>query len=61
MITIDLSGRHAVVMGVANHRSLSWAIAQQLHRAGAALCLTYAGERLRGPTSSNWPRACPAR
>ena len=47
VITIDLSGKHAVVMGVANHRSLSWAIAQQLHRAGAALCLTYAGERLR--------------
>jgi enoyl-[acyl-carrier protein] reductase I len=47
VITIDLSGRHAVVMGVANHRSLSWAIAQQLHRAGAALCLTYAGERMR--------------
>ena len=47
MIAIDLSGKHAVVMGVANHRSLSWAIAQQLHRAGAALCLTYAGERLR--------------
>ncbi len=47
MLTIDLSGRHALVMGVANHRSLSWAIAQQLRRAGAALCLTYAGERLR--------------
>ena len=47
MVTIDLSGKHAVVMGVANHRSLSWAIAQQLHHAGAALCLTYAGERLR--------------
>jgi enoyl-[acyl-carrier protein] reductase I len=47
MVNIDLSGRHALVMGVANHRSLSWAIAQQLHRAGAALCLTYAGERLR--------------
>ena len=47
MVTIDLSGRHALVMGVANHRSLSWAIAQQLHQAGARLCLTYAGERLR--------------
>jgi len=47
MFAIDLRGRHALVMGVANHRSLSWAIAQQLHRAGAALCLTYAGERLR--------------
>jgi enoyl-[acyl-carrier protein] reductase I len=48
MVTIDLSGRHALVMGVANHRSLAWAIAQQLHRAGARLCLTYAGERLKG-------------
>ncbi len=47
MITIDLSGRSALVMGVANHRSLAWAIAQQLHRAGARLCLTYAGERLK--------------
>src|SRR5262245_39701521 len=46
MFTIDLSGKHALVMGVANHRSLSWAIAQQLHQAGAAICLTYAGERL---------------
>jgi len=34
-------------MGVANHRSLAWAIAQALHQAGARLCLTYAGERLK--------------
>ena len=47
MITIDLSGKHAVVMGVANHRSLSWAIAQALHGAGARVCLTYANDRLR--------------
>lgn len=47
MYTIDLTGKHALVMGVANHRSLSWAIAQQLHQAGAALCLTYQGERLK--------------
>ncbi len=47
MYAIDLSGKHALVMGVANHRSLSWAIAQSLHRSGAALCLTYAGERLK--------------
>ena len=47
MVSIDLGGRHALVLGVANHRSLSWAIAQQLHAAGAALCLTYAGERLQ--------------
>ena len=48
MYTLDLSGKHALVLGVANHRSLAWAIAQQLHVAGASLCLTYAGERLKG-------------
>ncbi len=48
MYSIDLTGKHAVVMGVANHRSLSWAIANQLHQAGARLCLTYQGERLKG-------------
>ena len=47
MYAIDLSGKHALVMGVANHRSLSWAIAQCLHQAGASLCLTYQGERLK--------------
>ncbi|NOT35370.1 MAG: enoyl-ACP reductase [Candidatus Eisenbacteria bacterium] len=48
MFAIDLKGKHALVMGVANHRSLSWAIAQHLHKAGAELCLTYASERFKG-------------
>jgi len=47
MFTLDLSGKHALVLGVANHRSLAWAIAQQLYGAGASLCLTYASERLQ--------------
>ncbi|HTR97651.1 MAG TPA: enoyl-ACP reductase [Candidatus Acidoferrales bacterium] len=47
MYTVDLRGKHALVMGVANHRSLSWAIAQCLAQAGAELCLTYASERLK--------------
>ena len=47
MVGIDLSGKHALVMGVANHRSLAWAIADQLHKAGATLCLTYASERFK--------------
>src|SRR6266571_380144 len=58
MYSIDLSDRHALVMGVANHRSLSWAIAQALHQAGARLCLTYAGERLKdlvGPLAATLP------
>src|SRR5262245_23127429 len=46
MFELDLSGRTGVVLGVANHRSLAWAIAQQLHAAGARLAFTYAGERL---------------
>jgi len=44
---IDLTGKHALVMGVANHRSLSWAIAEKLSEAGAELCITFAGERLK--------------
>jgi enoyl-[acyl-carrier protein] reductase I len=47
MYGIDLSGKHALVMGVANHRSLSWAIAQHLHQAGAKLCLTYLNDRMK--------------
>jgi enoyl-[acyl-carrier protein] reductase I len=47
MYPIDLSGKNALVMGVANHRSLSWAVAQCLEQAGARLCLTYQGERLK--------------
>ncbi|MGH9868882.1 MAG: enoyl-ACP reductase FabI [Candidatus Polarisedimenticolia bacterium] len=47
MIPIDLAGRTGAVFGVANHRSLAWAIAQQLHAAGARLAFSYAGERLK--------------
>jgi enoyl-[acyl-carrier protein] reductase I len=45
-------------MGVANHRSLSWAIADCLGKAGAQLCFTYAGERLKGTVeelAANFP------
>jgi enoyl-[acyl-carrier protein] reductase I len=48
MIGIDLAGKRALVMGVANARSLGWAIAQQLQAAGAQLAFSYQGERLRG-------------
>ena len=44
---IDLSGKGALVFGVANHRSIAWAIAQQLHGAGAHLTLAYQNERLK--------------
>src|ERR1041385_79142 len=42
----NLDGRVAVVFGVANKRSIAWAIAQGLHAAGAKLAITYQNERL---------------
>src|SRR6202142_40763 len=42
----SLEGRVAVVFGVANKRSIAWAIAQGLHNAGAKLAITYQNERL---------------
>jgi enoyl-[acyl-carrier protein] reductase I len=42
----NLDGRIAVVFGVANKRSIAWAIAQGLHAAGAKLAITYQNERL---------------
>src|SRR5687767_4470914 len=42
----DLSGKHGLVVGVANKRSIAWAIAQAASAAGARLALTYQGERL---------------
>src|SRR3989442_7723986 len=44
----DLSGKHGLIVGVANKRSISWAIAQAAGAAGARLALTYQGERLEG-------------
>jgi enoyl-[acyl-carrier protein] reductase I len=43
----SLEGRTAVVFGVANKRSIAWAIAQQMQEAGAQLAITYQNERLR--------------
>src|SRR5688500_18120075 len=39
----DLAGKVGLVVGVANKRSLSWAIAQAASQAGATLVLTYQG------------------
>ncbi|AFH38000.1 enoyl-ACP reductase FabI [Thermus thermophilus] len=47
MLTLDLSGKKALVMGVTNQRSLGYAIAEKLHQAGAELAFSYQGERLR--------------
>lgn len=42
-----LSGKTGVVFGVANKRSIAWAIAKAWHQAGAKLIFNYQGERLK--------------
>src|SRR3954466_931842 len=42
----DLSGKVGLVVGVANKRSIAWAIARAASEAGAQLTVTYQGERL---------------
>jgi enoyl-[acyl-carrier protein] reductase I len=44
---IDLSGKTAVVFGLANKRSIAWGIAQKLHAAGATLAIGYQNERMK--------------
>ncbi len=42
-----LEGKVGVVFGVANKRSIAWAIAQAWAAAGARLIFNYQGERLK--------------
>ncbi len=42
-----LEGKIGLVVGVANKRSIAWAIAQAWRNAGATLAFTYQGERLK--------------
>src|SRR4051794_13098901 len=42
----SLSNKTGLVIGVANKRSIAWAIAQAAATAGARLAITYQGERL---------------
>ena len=47
MYPIDLTGRNAVIFGVANDRSIAWAIARTLAESGARIALTYQNDRLK--------------
>ncbi len=42
----DFAGKRGLVLGVANRRSIAWAIAQRLAAGGARLAFTYQGERI---------------
>jgi len=44
---LPLAGKTGVIFGVANKRSIAWAIAQAWHKAGAKLIFNYQGERLK--------------
>ncbi|MBM3926244.1 MAG: enoyl-ACP reductase [SAR202 cluster bacterium] len=46
MYPIDLSGKNAIIFGVANDRSIAWHVAEALHKAGARLAIAYQNERL---------------
>jgi len=41
-----LSGKKGIIFGVANERSIAWAIAEAMHREGAELAFTYPNEVL---------------
>ena len=44
---LSMQGKNVVIFGVANKRSIAWAIAQRLNDAGAKLAITYQNERLK--------------
>jgi len=55
-----LSGKRALIVGVASPRSIAWGIAEAMHREGAELAFTYQNEKLKsrvdkiaGQTGSN--------
>jgi enoyl-[acyl-carrier protein] reductase I len=62
------AGKRGLVLGVANRRSIAWAIARRLAEEGAELAFTYQGERiekgvreLAGTVSSPLVTACDVR
>ena len=42
-----LAGRKALIVGVANDRSIAWGCAQAMHKAGAEIAMTYATDRAK--------------
>ena len=46
VVTGSYEGKRGLVLGVANKRSIAWAIARRLADAGAELAFTYQGERI---------------
>jgi enoyl-[acyl-carrier protein] reductase I len=55
----SLEGKTGIVFGVANKRSIAWAIAQALAREGMRLAFTYQGERLKESVEALTSKAMP--
>ena len=49
MYTIDLTGKTAIVFGIANQRSIAWSIAKLLSDSGAKVIAAYQNERVKEP------------
>ena len=47
MYRVDLADKVGLVMGVANERSIAWAVARILDQAGAGLALAYQNDRVK--------------
>src|SRR6516162_8752083 len=45
---MSFEGKRGLVLGVANRRSIAWAIAQRLAEEGATLAFTFQGGRIEG-------------
>ena len=52
---IDLHRKTAVIFGLANKRSIAWAIAQKLNEAGARIAICYQNDRLKKEADSLLP------
>ncbi|MGD8420096.1 MAG: SDR family oxidoreductase, partial [Gammaproteobacteria bacterium] len=42
-----LSGKKALIVGIASNRSIAYGIAQAMHREGAELAFSYANDKLK--------------
>ena len=55
-IKIDLKGKKGIIFGLANQRSIAWAISEKLFEAGAELaCLLYTSPSPRDRQISRMP------
>ncbi|CAN5592635.1 enoyl-ACP reductase [soil metagenome] len=52
MYSIDLSEKKGLIFGLGNQRSVAWAIAERLHKAGAQMAFNYLNDKFKETISS---------